>query len=776
MEWVIRLRGLPVSADPPYAPGVVLIQIDGFSRKRLEEELQRGSMPFLRRLLDRERYALHTFYSGLPSNTPAVQAELFYGVKGCVPAFCFLDQEAGKVFRMYDPESARLIEDRLQEGREGLLAGGSSYANIFTGGAAESHVCASSFKWRSLLWAGNPWTHFVHTLLYPDLLIRGFLLGSVETLLAAFDALRGIGGGKESWPELQFISTRIGPVFLLRELVVMGACIDAARGLPIVHLNFVGYDDHAHRRGPRSGFATWPLKGIDDAIKRVWYAAHRSRRRDYDVWIYSDHGQEKTVPYPHTAGRTLAQAVTAVCKDVLAEHTVIEEMWAEHEQDEHVYSRMAVRLVPTSAKEEAAEKALPKITVAAMGPIGHLYPERPLEEAVLEEMAKRLTGACDVPVAFRVGHDGQIKAWTKDGMFRLPEDAAKVLGEDHPFLPQATEDLIRILKHPSAGALVLTGWHVGRQPLSFPVEHGAHAGFGWEETSAFAMLPMDAPVDEAVPGTMRPVELREAALRRLGRVKMPPAVRKRQRSSKLIRVMTYNIHSCVGLDGRCAPERIARVITRYEPDIIALQEVDAGLARSANVHQAEWLATRLAMTHHFGPVISFTEGHYGNALLSAYPMQVRRDRRLPALGGRSTLEPRGALWVQVQVDELAVQVINCHLSIWPYERFLQAKAVMGPEWAEAAQKAGPVLVLGDFNAVPRSAAYRVMTKGLRDAQTMLEKHKQLHTLPSRYPVSRVDHVFLGPKIEVVSIAVPRTRLDEMASDHLPLIVDLRVLP
>ena len=82
--------------------------------------------------------------------------------------------------------------------------------------------------------------------------------------------------------------------------------------MPIIHLNFLGYDEQAHRRGPSSRFAHWTLKGIDDAVKRIWIAAHRSNRRDYDVWIFSDHGQADTKPYPVEMGETVDQAIERI--------------------------------------------------------------------------------------------------------------------------------------------------------------------------------------------------------------------------------------------------------------------------------------------------------------------------------------------------------------------------------------------------------------------------------------------------------------------------------
>src|SRR6185436_7899654 len=107
------------------------------------------------RLLKREGYEMHTFYPGLPSTTPAVQAELYYGVRSAVPAFSFFDRVLKKLGRMWDPEWAKAREAECAKEGEPLLRGGSSWSNIYTGGAgqSESHFCAASIgigdMWRA---------------------------------------------------------------------------------------------------------------------------------------------------------------------------------------------------------------------------------------------------------------------------------------------------------------------------------------------------------------------------------------------------------------------------------------------------------------------------------------------------------------------------------------------------------------------------------------------------------------------------------------------------
>ena len=153
--WLSRLLRLPVSKGSPIRPGLVLLQIDGLSRQEFERALERGEMPFLQRLIQREHYQVLDHYSGLPSTTSAVQAEIFYGVKGAVPAFSFRDRLTGTVVRMFEPEAAARIEG-LHDGPESLLKGGSAYSDNYIGGAAESHFCPSAMGWGPALRGANP--------------------------------------------------------------------------------------------------------------------------------------------------------------------------------------------------------------------------------------------------------------------------------------------------------------------------------------------------------------------------------------------------------------------------------------------------------------------------------------------------------------------------------------------------------------------------------------------------------------------------------------------
>ncbi|MBC8041015.1 MAG: alkaline phosphatase family protein, partial [Opitutaceae bacterium] len=277
-EWAIRHLGLTPIQGQSEEPGLLLIQIDGLARRQLEDAIAKGRMPFLKKLRDRGHYAMHTFYPGIPTTTPAVQAELYYGVRAGVPAFSFLDRETGETGMMFQPEWAKKFEARFQADHEGLLKGGSSWSNIYSGGAApeETHFCGASIAFADMWRTGKIRNIFVFLILHCVSAVKIAALLLLEIVIALPQALRGIFRGQ--WPSQEFgmIISRTFIGIGLRELVTIGAKIDVTRGLPAVHVNYLGYDELAHRRGPGSRYAHWSLKGIDHSIKQLYRAALRS--------------------------------------------------------------------------------------------------------------------------------------------------------------------------------------------------------------------------------------------------------------------------------------------------------------------------------------------------------------------------------------------------------------------------------------------------------------------------------------------------------------------
>jgi endonuclease/exonuclease/phosphatase family metal-dependent hydrolase len=598
----------------------------------------------------------------------------------------------------------------------------------------------------------------------------------VELFLAVFDFVRGLIAGQDLWKELTFIPSRAGVSILMRELATIGAKIDVTRGLPVVYVDMVGYDEQAHRRGPSSRFAQWSLKGIDRAIGRIWRTALRSWQRDYDVWVFSDHGSEAVVPFARQNGRTVEEAVTAVLDGTI--RPAGEEQApaaARRRVGSYAAGRSALRpgLLLRRGPPEALVEYPPPV-VAAMGTVGHLYLDRPLADRERDHLAQSLVAEARIPMVSATTDRAHVRVWTREGAFTLPEDAARVFAPHHPFLEAMAHDFLTLTRHPDAGDFVLWGWNRDGPYCTFPSENGSHAGPGLEETHAFALLPEDAPLPVETAGYLRPLDLRQAALHHLGRTAGPPAPAAPEADRDTLRVLTYNVHRCVGIDGRLSLPRVARVVARYQPDVVALQEVDVGRVRTGRTDQAALIAEYLKMDYHFHPALQLKGESYGNCVLSRLPMRLVKAGPLPRLPGWIRREPRGALCVALDWRGRTVQVVNTHLGLNARERALQIRALLGEEWLGGCLDQGPVVLCGDLNTVPHSAVWRLCTRTLRDVQVEASDHAPRATWFGRHPLARLDHILVSTQFKVLYADVGDDYLARVASDHRPVFAQLRI--
>ncbi len=526
-------------------------------------------------------------------------------------------------------------------------------------------------------------------------------------------------------------------------------------------------------------FAHWTLKGIDDAISRLWHAAHHAPGRHYDLWVYSDHGQSDVTLYHEMQGYSLKDAV-AQAAEALALNAGAEFKSTVGNKQGYRARMLGGRRVQywfsvlgINGEEVPAQHWV----VSASGPVGHAYSPVPLSDRERMALSHELVHTHKVPAVLTVTASGSVSACTAQGELSLPDDSARLLGAGHPFVAVMGEDLVRLCRHQDAGDLVLLGWCDGAPSLTFAHENGAHGGVAPEETGGFALLPRDVPLPASPHNFLRPLDLRAAALRILGRAGPQAAVGTFQwdtPKAEGLRVMTYNVHSCIGMDGKVDTRRIARVIAQAQPDIVALQELDVGKARSFGKDQAHLIARHLDMDFHFHPAIHLEEELYGDAILTRLPLRLKRAGPLPGQEGNIQREPRGALWVAVEFRGCEVQIINTHLGLSVRERGVQVDALLGSEWLNHAECQGPVILCGDFNAMPSSAVYRQLATHFKDVQTQIPGLRPRGTFFSRFPQIRLDHIFISGGLEAVTMTTIDSQLARTASDHLPLVAEIRV--
>jgi endonuclease/exonuclease/phosphatase family metal-dependent hydrolase len=247
-----------------------------------------------------------------------------------------------------------------------------------------------------------------------------------------------------------------------------------------------------------------------------------------------------------------------------------------------------------------------------------------------------------------------------------------------------------------------------------------------------------------------------------------------------IRVLTYNIHRAIGIDGNFRPERIAAVIQHHEPDIAMLQEVDHGAPRSRRLDLACELTGLCSLPHvAVGYNVRLSEGQYGNATLSRWPIEESSNIDL-TIGRR---KKRGALFTKIHAqphrgghaDGRILHVFNAHLGLSARERHQQiAKLAKTPAF-EGLDVSTACIVGGDFNDW-RSLLFDEFVRVLGFHCSTTPGRRALRTYPSLTPQGPLDRLYCRGPLRTLDARVSRLRTARMASDHLPVVVDFEMRP
>lgn len=222
-----------------------------------------------------------------------------------------------------------------------------------------------------------------------------------------------------------------------------------------------------------------------------------------------------------------------------------------------------------------------------------------------------------------------------------------------------------------------------------------------------------------------------------------------------LRVFSYNIHHGAGLDEKLDLNRIAEVIKKQKPDLVALQEVDNRVPRSGKVDQAAELAKLLGMHYAYGKCIDLDGGGYGNAILSNYPIQDTIIHKLPGPG-----EARAVLEAIIQIQGKKISFASVHLD-WQ-KKSTRVEQMLAVEKVLSLRN-HPVIMAGDFNAQPDSDTMKLVAK----TWSIVAKTGASLTMPADAPRTEIDYiVHRGLADAKASCLVIE---EKVASDHRPLI-------
>ena len=243
-----------------------------------------------------------------------------------------------------------------------------------------------------------------------------------------------------------------------------------------------------------------------------------------------------------------------------------------------------------------------------------------------------------------------------------------------------------------------------------------------------------------------------------------------------VRFVSYNIHRAIGVDRRFAPERIVSILSYLAADVVLLQEVDEGVPRSRELDLAKELAVSLGYPHYaVGHNVKLRKGRYGNATLSRWP--ILRERNIDLTVGLR--KRRGCQHTRLLVRSPAgrrhrIEVFNVHLGLSARERARQVDLLARSREFASLPERVPCIVGGDFNDW-RSLMQPFFESALRFRSANGGEsgaERTIRTYPSFFPQGALDRVYFRGPFRLLAARPCRLGLCRVASDHLPLAVDL----
>ena len=239
---------------------------------------------------------------------------------------------------------------------------------------------------------------------------------------------------------------------------------------------------------------------------------------------------------------------------------------------------------------------------------------------------------------------------------------------------------------------------------------------------------------------------------------------------KTVRIATYNIHKCVGIDRKYAPERIVEVLREIDADIIAMQEVLCHSKNHKRDHQAEYIAEALGMDYRLGENRKIKGGEYGNVILSRLPIRTSTNYDITI----HKYEPRGCLRTEISVNGgRPLNFVNVHMGTSYFERRKQVHKLLAGHVLDQPEIVGSRIVAGDFNEWTSGLTTQLFRKNFKSIDPRLHLGSP-RTFPGVLPLVHLDHVYFDENFRLVNASLHRTRTSLIASDHLPIVAEFEI--
>ncbi|MCE5289786.1 MAG: alkaline phosphatase family protein [Nocardiaceae bacterium] len=488
-------------------PGLLVVQLDGVAQPLIRYAAASGAIPFLSSLLRSGSHTLRSWHTGLPATTPAGQARLLHGKDVFIPSFRWFDKEHGRMLVANRPADARLIEERISDGKGLLAAGGASISNVFTGDAPFRALTMGKIEQ-----PGNEPGAAGYAAARAGF-VRSFVLFAGQVITEWYQARRQRRRGVV--PRVSrngaFLVLRGLTTVILKDLSVSIVADQMARGTPVIYVDLLDYDELAHHAGPTRPESMRTLEGLDRVLK-FFHDLAEEVGRDYEIVILSDHGQTQGATFLQLEGRTILDAVREFVDADVAGVRDTDESFGSVQR-----LRLSGNLTPAplrrtiqraGSESDAEGTQTANIEVAVSGSLANLYfadyPGR-LKREEVEAIAPGL-----LPGLRSLKHVGAIITRTANGTLfvengggwrELTEEGARYGEGADPLLPYgylAPGDLLQLDTCANVGDVIILGRYDPNlgEVAAFEELVGSHGGLGGWQTEALFVHPSEWEVDD----------------------------------------------------------------------------------------------------------------------------------------------------------------------------------------------------------------------------------------------------------------------------------------
>ena len=236
-----------------------------------------------------------------------------------------------------------------------------------------------------------------------------------------------------------------------------------------------------------------------------------------------------------------------------------------------------------------------------------------------------------------------------------------------------------------------------------------------------------------------------------------------------MRIATYNIHKCVGIDRKYSPERIVKVLREIDADVIGLQEVLCNSHLHKRDHQAKFIADALGFDFAVGKNRQIKGADYGNAIISRHPILASRNHDITV----SSYEPRGCLLAEIEiVPGRAIHFADLHMGTSFFERRKQVHKLLAGHVLEDSGITGHRIIVGDFNEWTNGVTTRILKSRFNWVDPKIHLGTS-RSFPGYMPLLHLDHIYFDSSFSLEAASIHRSRTALVASDHLPIFADFR---